>query len=119
MKDRYSLEAFKQDWLSFLWNKGHAVKIRPESANIVVSHSKDGGKFRWILFTSDGPVKKLCIQERRKLSREINKAGYKRQRAYVVAYFSRPAPKVIIQPADKVLQIRRINPARGGIDWYL
>ena len=119
MKDRYSLQALKEDWIDFLWNRGHAIKLRQENDNVVVTHDKNGAMFRWILFTTDGPVKKLCMEDRRKLSREINQARLKRQRAYVAAYFSYPAPKVIIQPADKVLQIRRINPARGGIDWYL
>ena len=118
MKDQYSLQALQQDWLNFLWNRGHAVKIRRQKDGIVVTHSRDGSTFRWILFTADGPIKKLRLEEKRRLKRQIRLARSERQKVFVVVHFSYPAPKVVIKPADKVLQTRQIDSARGGIDWY-
>jgi hypothetical protein len=100
-----------------LHDSGHKVELLKENPNIVVSHSKKNNSFRWLLFAAAGRVKVLRPAERKNLADEIGNARKTGQEPYVVVGFELPEARVIVKPADKVLQTGRVGSARGGIAW--
>lgn len=106
-----------EGWIDFLHDRGHSVKLLRENPNVVVSHCKKDNSFRWLLFVAAGRVKVLRPAERKNLANEIANAQTAKQKPYVVVCFELPAAKIIVKPADKVLQTGRIGSARGGIAW--
>lgn len=106
-----------EGWIDFLHDRGHSVELLRETPNVVVSHGKKDNSFRWLLFAAAGRVKVLRPAERKNLVNEIQNAQKAKQKPYVVVRFELPAAKIIVKPADKVLQTGRIGSARGGIAW--
>ena len=117
MGKEYPLGMLLEGWIDFLHDCGHSVELLRETPNIVVSHGKKDNSFRWLLFVAAGRVKVLRPTERQELAGEVQNAQEAGQRPYVVVHFELPEAKVVMKPADKVLQTGRIGSARGGIAW--
>jgi hypothetical protein len=117
MGKEYPLGMLLEGWIDFLHDCGHSVELLRETPNVVVSHGKKDNSFRWLLFVAAGRVEVLRPAERKNLVNEIQNAQKAKQKPYVVVRFELPAAKIIVKPADKVLQTGRIGSARGGIAW--
>ena len=84
----------------------------------ITSYRKEHNSFRWLLFVTEGQIKSLTPSEWRQLAGEIETAREQGQRPFVVVRFSVPSPKLVIKPAENVLETGRIGSARGGIPWF-
>jgi len=118
MKEQNSVELLRQAWIDFLQQKGHKVNVPEGCGSVVTSHSPEHNSFRWLLFAAEGRIKKLNLSQTRQLAEEVKLAKKQRQKPYVVVRFIVPEPKVIIKPADKVLETGGIDSAIGGIPWF-
>ena len=118
MKDRYPAELLREAWVRFLQRRGHEVHVTEGITGAITSYCKEHNSFRWLLFVAEGQIKRLSPSERRQLGREIETAKEQGQKPFVVVRFTVPRPKVIIKPAEKVLETGRIGSARGGIPWF-
>ena len=113
-----ALELLQKEWIGFLQQRGHQVQEADAAAvGVVVSQSKKDNRFRWLLLVAEGQIKKLRPGEYHKLGQEYERAQKAGQKPYVVVYFAEPQPKVVIMPADRVLQTGSVGSARGGIAW--
>jgi len=118
MKKQYSLELLREAWINFLQQRGHEVHVPERIIDVITSHCEDHNSFRWLLFIAEGQIKRLSPSEKRQLAREIEAAREQGQKPFVVVRFAVPRHKIIIKPAEKVLDTGRIGSARGGISWF-
>ena len=118
MKNRYPAELLREAWISFLRQRGHEVFVPERITDAITSYRKEHNSFRWLLFVAAGQVRRLCPSERRQLAREIKIAREEGQRPYVVVHFTVPNSKIVILPAENVLETGGISSARGGIPWF-
>jgi hypothetical protein len=118
MKNRYPAELLREAWISFLQQRGHEVSVPERITDAITSYRKQHNSFRWLLFVAEGQVKRLTPSERRRLAREIETAREEDQRPYVVVRFTVPSSKIVIMPAENVLETGDISSARGGIPWF-
>lgn len=118
MKDEYPAELLREAWINFLQQRGHEVYLPERITNVIASHCEEHNSFRWLLFVAEGQIKRLSPSEMRELSGEIEAAREEGQKPFVVVRFTVPRPKIMIKPAQKVLETGRIGSVRGGIPWY-
>ena len=118
MKDRYPAELLREAWVRFLQRRGHEVHVTEGITDAITSCRKEHNNFRWLLFVAEGQTKILSPSERQQLSSEIETAREQGQRPFVVVRFTVPQSKVIIKPAENVLETGRIGSTRGGIPWF-
>lgn len=117
MKGEFPLTFLQKEWIYFLLCCGHRVAEPEDTLGVVVSESKKNDRFRWLLFTARGLIKRLTPGEYQNLRKEVERAQKAGQKPYVVVYFSVLEPKIVIKPADRVLRTGRIGSTRGGIAW--
>ena len=118
MKNGYAVRLLREAWIGFLQQRGHEVFVPERITDAITSYRKEHNSFRWLLFVAAGQVKRLNPSERRQLAREIETAREEGQRPYVVVRFTVPSPKIVIIPAENVLETGSIRSARGGIPWF-
>jgi len=117
MKKEFAAEMLREAWIDYLQKRGHQVTVPAGFGNTVTSYSPEYNSFRWLLFVAEGRIKNLSHSQTRRLAGEIKLAKQHSQKPYVVVRFTIPKPKLIVTPADKVLETGRIDSARGGIPW--
>ena len=117
MKGEFPLAFLQKEWIDFLQSRGHRVEEPEDIMGVVVSESKKDNRFRWLLFTARGLIKRLTPGEYQNLSKEVERAKKAGQKPYVVVYFSVLESKIVIKPAGRVLKTGRVGSVRGGIAW--
>ena len=118
MKDKYPAELLRQTWINFLQQRGHEVYTPEQVIDVIASHCDGHNSFRWLLFVAEGEIKRLSPSQMRQLAKEIELAKEQGQKPFVVVHFTVPKPKILIKPAEKVLETGQIDSVRGGIPWF-
>ena len=107
----------QQQWIRFLELRSHHVEVVKDATGVLVSRDGKGKPYRWVLFVATGVIKTLRREERIRLRTQIRRAQEAGQEAFVVVRFTVPQAKLVIKPAEAVLQTSKVGSARGGIDW--
>ena len=108
---------FQREWEKYLRKQGH--KVREPKGIERVLESRNGAKknYRWLLILAQGKSKALNKAEVEDVRYHLKRARGLNQKVYVVIYFQKLEPKVIVLPAERVLKQKRMFPAKGGIPW--
>ena len=112
-----ALARLQQQWIRFLELRSHYVEVVKDAPGVLVSRDGKGKPYRWVLFVATGVIKTLRREERIRLRTQIRRAQEAGQEAFVVVRFTVPQAKLVIKPAEAVLQTSKVGSARGGIDW--
>ena len=112
-----SLDGFIWEWTYYLEERGHCVLPPDGPAPALQSRNGNDRCYRWLLFCSQTPTRRLTAPERRMAQRQIDQCKSTGEEGYIVVRFDLPEPKVLIMPLAKALQARRLASDKGGIPW--
>jgi len=117
MSAQPGVQAFAQEWMAYLEERGHAIHWPPEGHFTICSRNGEGRRYRWLLMHSERPRRRLTPIEHETLRREHELAEMASGAAYLVIKFERPEPKVLVLPAGKAARMGWLTPEKGGIPW--
>ncbi len=104
-------------WDAYLSRHHHNSELVDFVRGIVRSISRDGRRYRWILFRADGDTWKPTPAERQTIEEQIRDGENAAEHVFVVVRFNEPIARLIVQPASDVLARGRVTADKGGIPW--
>ena len=111
------LGCFVKEWACYLELHGHRVTQRPHQTEVLVSHDRQGRRYRWLLRCEAGDSLLLSPEDRREVRCQVRLARKSREKCFLVLKFGHPGGKAVIVPSAQAQHLRRLDAAKGGIPW--
>jgi hypothetical protein len=116
MNSTASLKMLKRWWHDYLVRSGHYLH---STKNPRLSQSRNGKKnrYRWLLFISSTPVLYLSQNEKKLIQQQLKRAKSFTEKLFLVVGFTVEPERVVVLPAEMVLETIYIRSDIGGIEW--
>ena len=117
MNQNPPLYEFSQEWTRYLEQRDHKIRKSSDSNGPVSSRNCHGEKYRWLMFHSNEPTRRLTAIEHEAIKNQIRQGRNHRETVYVVVKFESPISKVLVLPASNAVRTRLLRSDRAGIPW--
>lgn len=114
MDDPVPSFSLRDTWHAMLKRRKHDIVVDPDHR---VLHSQDDQhrRFRWLLFTSFGRMRRLSSAERTWIRRHDRWATRCEENAYLVIHVMEDPPRLVVLPARHAFPPNTLDLTRGGI----
>ena len=111
-----AIRSLAWEWASYLEGRGHGVALN-DDWSVVLSRNGQGIRYRWVLLCTKQTAHLITAIEREAIQTQLLKGRRAKERVYVVLRFHVPEGRLLVMPAARALQERRLKSTSGGIPW--
>ena len=117
MNEQKALNTLREEWSRGLRKRGQLVKPARGISCVLRSVNSGRKRYRWLLMTARGKSRSLSQEEQQDLISHLARAEQLGEEAYAVVLFEKPTLKLVVIPARRALEKKRILSRKGGIPW--
>ncbi len=104
-------------WQEYLKNRGHFIYRTRTCLPVIKSRNDRKTRYRWLLLVGQNRKRPLSKSELSKIHYNLKQAKREKEAAYLVVGFLQEPRRIIVLPANSVLEARCVNSDKGGIAW--
>ena len=117
MSDRITLDLLRDSWLACLLKECHRISGARGTTALIRSKNGNDHRYRWLLWVSDGPTRRLSKSEQAEIRFHLSRAKRLRETLYLVVGFLPEPRRIVVVPASAAMRAGCVRSDKGGIAW--